>query len=104
VIAFSKRSLRGMLFQATRYVPRHEEGPSFLALKVLSVGEHRIDLSEYHAVPRGMLSLAASVAGARPHAVPVAVDAAAESDLAQFLRRGADLVIYDAALRAFAHA
>lgn len=51
-------------------------------------------VQSHHAVQKGMVALDACVEAAHAAKVPVIVDAAAESDLGQFVRLGADLVIY----------
>lgn len=51
-------------------------------------------VQSHHAAQKGMLTLDACVHLAHANAVPVIVDAAAESDLQRFVRIGADLVVY----------
>ncbi|GAA2096522.1 DgaE family pyridoxal phosphate-dependent ammonia lyase [Streptomyces albiaxialis] len=51
-------------------------------------------VQSHHAVQKGMVSLAETVAVGRAHGVPVIVDAAAEEDLRKWPATGADLVIY----------
>ena len=50
----------------------------------------------HHAVRYGQLTLEEVVEIARPHGVPVIVDAASEYDLTGFLARGADVAVYSA--------
>lgn len=50
----------------------------------------------HHVVGYGQLTLEEVVDIARPHGVPVIVDAASEYDLKGFLARGADVVVYSA--------
>lgn len=53
-----------------------------------------LHVQSHHAVRKGMLPLAETVAVARAHGLPVILDAAAEDDLRAWPRSGADLVIY----------
>ncbi|MFG3258954.1 DgaE family pyridoxal phosphate-dependent ammonia lyase [Streptomyces sp. NPDC048172] len=51
-------------------------------------------VQSHHAVQKGAVSLAETVAVGRAHGVPVIVDAAAEEDLRKWPATGADLVVY----------
>ncbi|MER7409202.1 DgaE family pyridoxal phosphate-dependent ammonia lyase [Streptomyces cacaoi] len=51
-------------------------------------------VQSHHAVQKGSLSLAETVAVGRAHGVPVLVDAAAESELRTWTGSGADLVVF----------
>lgn len=51
-------------------------------------------VQSHHAVQKGMVSLAETVAVGREHGIPVIVDAAAEEDLRRWPDTGADLVVY----------
>ncbi|WP_347178608.1 DgaE family pyridoxal phosphate-dependent ammonia lyase [Streptomyces iconiensis] len=53
-----------------------------------------LHVQSHHAVRKGMLPLAETVAVAHAHGLPVILDAAAEDDLRAWPRTGADLVIY----------